>query len=686
MKFALVGNPNCGKTTLFNNLTGSTAKVGNWPGVTVDRKEGIYKGLSFPLDVIDLPGIYSLAPYSPEEAVACSYIIDEKPDLIINIIDATNLERNLYLTTQLLEIDIPILVVLNMTDLLKSKGMKIDFRQLEKELGVPVSEISAISKNGIKEMMLKGVSAAKHQRTGCSVISYSALGKDYDSIVALLRDNDTDNACFYTTRILENPEDYTALYNLSNIAEIKKNAEQTADGDFEEYIADQRYRYITDNYMKSISVDLKKASQSEKIDNILTHRLLGIPIFLVIMFVVFHLTFSENLFFVTGLPSPGVFLSGIIEAFVERITVIMSFFLISVGANADSMLHGIIIDGLFAGVGTVLSFLPLIVILFLFLSIMEDSGYMSRAAFLMDRLFRYFGVSGKAFLPLLMGFGCSVPAISATKTLESDEEKKITIMMMTGFSCGAKLPIWTVFTAALFPSNADIVVFCIYIGGIAVMCIAGIVLKKFFIKGAPTSFIMELPPYHMPRPSNVAKYLWDKCSDYIYRATTIISISTIIIWLLSNYSFSLKPVEANSIDSMLGIIGNFLRPLFIPLGFASDPQSGWKPIVAILTGLIAKEMVVATTGVLYSPGIGSVFEDEGSRTALISILPMYFTPLAGLSFMFFNLLSIPCMAAVAAAKAELKSTKSMFMVLGFWLLIAYITSFLIYTVGSIFLI
>ncbi len=682
MRVALAGNPNCGKTTLFNALTGSTAHVGNWPGVTVDRKQGKYKGLSEDIEVIDLPGIYSLSAYSPEELVARNYILHEKPDVIINIIDATNLERNLYLTTQLLETDIPVLAAVNMIDLLEKGHMTIDMQVLEAELGIPAVEISAIKNQGLKPMMEKAVEIAKDGRKGCSVLSVSSFGVKFDEMVNILKANNINHAYFRTVKILEENERNPHLDEETKrqVFSIKDSIilDEIFEGDFEAAIADWRYKYITSNYKKSVTYtrghDYK--TYSDKIDTVLTHKWFGIPIFFFIMFLCFHLTFSDNMFFITGLPSPGVFLVGVFEVVIDFLTNGMANFLVSAGIDSSSWIYGLIINGVFAGVGSVLTFIPLIMILFLFLSIMEDSGYMARGAFLMDRLLRKFGVSGKAFLPLLMGFGCSVPAIAATRTLENENEKKITIMLMTGFSCGAKLPLWTVFAAAFFPQDSDLMVFGIYVAGVVFACIFGFILKKFFFKSEASPFIMELPAYHMPQARNIFIHLWEKVKDYVTRAATVIAGSTVVIWLLSNFNFSMQMVEENSHGSMLGTIGSIIQPLFVPLGFALDIVNGWKNIVAIFTGGVAKEMVVATLGVLYG-------DAGGSGGSLASALGSIFTTPAAISFMLFNLLSVPCMAAVASARAELKSNKWMLIVVCYWFASAYIVSFLVYQIGTL---
>ncbi|MGI6161602.1 MAG: ferrous iron transport protein B [Christensenellales bacterium] len=692
MRFALAGNPNSGKTTLFNSLTGSTAHVGNWPGVTVDRKEGVYKKLKEHIDIIDLPGIYSLSPYTPEEVIARNYIIDDNPDLIINIVDATNLERNLYLTTQLLETDCPVVVALNMIDAVKKDGASIDVGVLEAKLGVPVIAISALRDDGVKELMEAAYDAAKKKRKGHSVVSESYMGEVLGKITEMLSASGITHPVFHAVKLLEEDELEMQHVEAAQKAQELKSAiklDEALGGDFEAGIADIRYRYITANLSKALVQTKKRGelTRSDKIDKVLTNKYVGIPIFLAFMFIVFHTIFSEDflgieaIFGGEAIPSLGVWLGGLAEELIALISDGLASLLMAAGAS-DWVL-GLVIDGVVAGVGAVLGFLPLILLLFLFLSIMEDTGYMARVAFLMDRVLRRFGLSGKAFLPMLMGFGCSVPAMANVRTLADDKERKLTLMLMPFFSCGAKLPVWAMIAGAIFPGSTDLVVFGIYVLGILVAVIASMILKKTLLKGAVPPFIMELPTYRLPQIRNLFIHLWDKLKHFVVRATTIIAGSTVVIWFLSNFSFTLEMVDANSAQSILGVIGNFIRPIFVPLGWASGDM-GWRAVVATLTGLIAKEMVVSTMGVLYNPGVeGDALEDEAAATALTAALAATFSPLAAISFMAFNLLSVPCMAAVAAASAELNSRKWTWITIGFWMLTAWVVSFLIFNVGSL---
>ena len=679
MRFALVGNPNCGKTTLFNVLTGSTAHVANWPGVTFDRREGVYKGASEPATIVDLPGIYSLSPYSPEEVVSRNFIIDENPDLIINIVDATNLERNLYLTTQLLETDLPIIVVLNMMDIVKKNNIDIDMATLSGKLGVPVVATSALHGVGAKDLMAKAIAAAKNKRKATSILSGSTLNDAYLGVLAMMKEKEVAHPVFHSVKLLEgdslergmHPELQGAVKNLRDAVQL----DPCFDHDFEAAIADARYKYIEQEYTQAVQKtgNLSTAKRTERIDKLLTHRVLGIPMFMLFMFIVFHLTFTEDLLFLSGIfglleegiPSPGVYLLGMTEVLIEFLSGLADSGLAALGAA--EWVHGLLIDGVLSGIGAVLSFLPQILMLFLFLSIMEDTGYMSRAAFLMDRVLQKFGLSGKAFMPLLMGFGCSVPAMMGTRTLQNEKERKLTIMLMPFFSCGAKLPIWAMLCSVIFPGRADLVIFCIYFIGIITAIIVAIILDKTVLKGPMAPFILELPAYHIPRLRSLLLHLWEKLKDFVFRATTLIAGATVIIWFLSNFSFTFQMVEANSQESILGMIGMFLRPLFIPLGFASDID-GWKNIVAIITGLIAKEMVVSTMEVLYTPGM-----DWNN----------VFSSVTALSFMAFNLLSVPCMAAVATANAEFRKAKWTWFTIGLWLATAWIISFIINIVGSL---
>ncbi len=689
LRFALAGNPNSGKTTLFNELTGATAHVGNWPGVTIDRKEGTIRGMGDETVLVDLPGIYSLSPYTPEEVVSRNYLVTEKPDAIINIVDATNLARNLYLTTQLMELDIPVVIALNMSDEVKRRGDTIDTQSLSDLLGVPVVSISALKGVGLQALTIELARVAKEGRHGYNILDTSVLGPSLNTVREALDAIDYPSAHFHAVKLLENDRLTIADPRLSGAMATVLQAQKAAqaalpkDENPESAIAALRYRWIA-AHAQSL-VKLHKPSMlstlSDKIDGILTHPILGLPIFLGFMFLMFHLTFGETLFG-TSIPGPGVWLQGLTEVpigwLADWITGLLE------GAGASPWVFGLLVDGIISGVGAVLSFVPQIMMLFLFLSILEDSGYMSRAAYIMDRLLRRFGLSGRAFLPMLMGFGCSVPAFMGTRTLETEKDRRMTMIMIPYMSCGAKAPIWAIFAAALFPKNADFVVFGIYLLGILTAVVSAIVLKRTLFKAEAAPLIIELPTYRWPKFKNTVLLMWEKLKEYVGRAGTIILLSTIVIWFLSSFTWTMRMVDANDASSILGTIGNAIRWFFIPLGFASGPD-GWKAAVAILTGLLAKEAVVSTLGVLYNPGLeGDALEDEGAHTALLASLAASFSPLAALSYMAFNLLSIPCMAAVAAMRAEMRSGKWTAITIGIWVGTAWIVSFLIYNVGLLF--
>lgn len=669
MRFALAGNPNCGKTTLFNTLTGSTAHVGNWPGVTVDRKEGLYKKLKEDISIVDLPGIYSLSPYTPEEIVARNYIIDEHPDLVINIVDATNLERNLYLTTQLMETDCPVVVALNMMDEVKKSGGSIDVKKLQAELGMPVIEISAIYANGVKQLMETAYEQACRKRAARTVLSGTPLGCAVTKMVAELTRDSVTHPLFHAVKLLEGDSVEEAHVD-KRIIELAANEREhihldpVLDNDFEAAVADLRYKYITKHFSPAYKRNnwKKGPTMTEKIDKWLTHKYLGIPIFFFFMLAIFHCTFSTSFLFVKDLPSPGVFLQDQVGGLLDFIVGLCSSVLTKIGVT--NWVHGLVVEGLLTGIASVLSFLPQIVLLFLFLSILEDSGYMARAAFLMDKPLRKFGISGKAFLPLLMGFGCSVPAMMGTKTLETERDRRFTVMLIPFFSCGAKLPVWLMFASIFFKKYTDLAVFGIYAIGVITAMLAGIILKKFVFKGEAATFIMELPTYHMPRVKNIALLLWEKVKDFITRASTIIAGASVLVWFLANFGLDLKPVDVpNSAESLLGQIGSALAWIFKPLGFASGAD-GWKPVVAILTGLIAREVVVSSLEVLYTT--------TDSLVAAFGGIP------AALSFMAFILLSVPCMAAIATMHGEMNSKKWTAGALVFWTVTAWIVSFIIY--------
>lgn len=703
MRVALAGNPNSGKTTLFNTLTGSSARVGNWPGVTVDKREGTYRFREQQqtvekIHIVDLPGIYSLSPYTPEEVIARQFIMDEKPDLIINIVDATNLERNLYLTTQLLEIDIPVVVALNMMDIIEREGSEIDARALSEKLGVPVVPISALHTNNVKTLLATGVNYARQARQGVSCIAATPLGGLYEEVSKLVQAHNIAHRVFHTIKLIEDDsiEQRHASSLTSAVQHLKIAFEKEhPDIDYEAEVADLRYKFIT-NEVKPAVVKIHRnrgVTRSEKIDAVLTHRVWGMPVFLFIMFAAFHFIFAEDFLFLKRLaivektiPSIGVLLQNYMGDF-QRMVGHLS---VTVLENADAApwAIGLLVDGLINGICAVLTFLPQILLLFLFLSILEDSGYMARVAFLMDRPLRRFGLSGKAFLPMLMGFGCSVPAMMGTRTLENDREKRLTLMLIPFFSCGAKLGIWTIIVAAVFPSNTDLVIFGIYLTGIVVAVMAAMVLKKLVFRNGKTNFVLELPMYRWPRFKNTMHYLWEKIKGFLITVTTTVALATLIIWFLQNFNFHLQLLPpGHSAESILGQIGSSLTWLFVPLGFGLGPEA-WRLVVAILTGLVAKELVSATLGVLYIPGFSaeSLETTEGANVLIAALAALaVFTPLAAISFMIFNLLCIPCFVAVGTAHAELKSFKWTAFTLCFWFATAWIVTFLVYQTGALLL-
>lgn len=721
LKFALAGNPNCGKTTLFNALTGSTAHVGNWPGVTVDKKEGVYKKCAEPIGILDLPGIYSLSPYTPEEVIARNCILDEKPDLIINIVDATNLERNLYLTTQLMEIEVPVVVALNMMDAVERAGDKVNAKTLEDELGIPVAEISALKGKGIKELMDKAYSASKRRREAVSVLGASKLSGAIAEVKALLYGSGVKDPLFHAIKLVESDEievkAHPDAYKLVEEYKVKISDDVFGD-DFEAIVADERYKYISKHFAKAFvrrNGESVKLSKSDKADKVLTHRIWGIPVFAVILFLVFHLTFSENFLYLAnalpegwvslagtwgegifgssdGIASPGVILFNLLDAITSSISDAIGG---AMEGTTSAWAQGLVVDGIFGGLFSVLSFLPQILVLFMFFSILEDSGYMARVAFILDRIFRKFGLSGRAFMPMIMGFGCSIPAMINTRTLADDKERTATIRVIPFFSCGAKLPILVAIAGGIVQffgvSNSDAITYGMYILGIAVAIIAVIVMRNTTMRGDTPPFIMELPAYHAPQAKALAIHLWDKTKHFIKKAFTIILASTILIWFLLHFSWNwtyLPDEEMGS--SILAGIGQLIQPLFTPLGFGSQLGAyGWVFVVAAFMGLIAKENVIAGFGTMAAvimAASGGMYDAEadadGVTAAAIMIEQTGITIPALISFIAFNMTTIPCFAAVATAKAELGSKKTFNCTLVFWLVTSYIVGTVVYLVGS----
>ena len=733
--FALAGNPNCGKTTLFNSLTGSTAHVGNWPGVTVDKRDGVYKKCAEPISIVDLPGIYSLSPYTPEEVIARNYILDEKPDCVINIVDATNLERNLYLTTQILEMDVPVVIALNMMDVLDKAGDKLDEKELEKRLGVPVVKISALKEVGLADLMNKAYNECKKKREGTTVLSDSALAHLIGDVKIALKGNGVANPLFHAVKLVEGDEIEVGMHKdvVGMVDEFKKTFDdEVFGGDFEALVADGRYKYISKHFapvLKKHSEGAQVITKSDKADKVLTHKIWGIPIFIVIMFFIFHFTFSENLFYLNGftesqawmpsledlgynmdnfgvkllaciydgtLYSPGVVINNVWN----NIIVGELFGLIQgaiEGSGAAPWVVGLINDGIIEGIGAVLSFLPPILVLFLFFSILEDSGYMARIAFILDRMFRKFGLSGRSFLPMIMGFGCSVPAMINTRTLADEKERTATIRVIPFFSCGAKLPILTAVSGAIVAyfgiGDAGIITFCMYLLGIVTAIVTVLLMRNTSLKGETPPFIMELPAYHAPQFKNLMAHLWDKTKHFVKKAFTIILLSTVLIWVLTHFSFDWRLLADEEInESILAGIAKLVQPLFTPLGFGSQlGKYGWVFAVAAVAGLIAKENVIATFSTLAACLVAAVnidfggldiMAEEGVDAVQAMIIATGITPAALIAFIAFNMTTIPCFAAVGTAKAELQDKKRFNGTLIFWILSSYIVAAMVYTIGS----
>lgn len=666
MIFALAGNQNCGKTTLFNQLTGSNQHVGNFPGVTVESKEGVIRGYKDDT-VVDLPGIYSLSPYTNEEIVTRDFLLKNKPDGIINILDATNIERNLYLSMQLIELHIPMVIALNMMDEVRANGGTIKIDKLQEELGVPVVPISASKNEGIDELIETAVRTAQNRQYPrrqdfCS----GAVHRAIHSIAHLVEDHAEriqTPSRFAATKLVEGDEPMLNALNLSdNEKDMVEHAvtemERELDTDREAALADMRYTFIDRLCADSVVKcgESKEHARSVKMDNLLTNKYLAIPIFLLIMLLIFWLTFGVI----------GSFLSDLLSQGIDFVTNVVSDALTAYGINP--VVHSLVIDGVFAGVGSVLSFIPTIVVLFFFLSILEDSGYMARVAFVMDKLLRKIGLSGRSFVPMLIGFGCSVPAIMATRTLSSERDRKMTILLTPFMSCSAKLPIYGMITMAFFPKYRALVMIGLYVLGMVVGVLMGLLLKRTLFHGKPVPFVMELPNYRLPSPKSVGMLLWDKAKDFLTRAFTVIFVATIIIWFLQSFDVRLNPVSAGD-DSMLAGIGRWIAPIFAPLGFGD-----WRASTALLTGFSAKEAVVSTFAVL-----------TGSNTANMSAaLSSIFTPLTAISFLVFTLLYTPCVAAISAVRREMNSGKAAVGVVFLQTGVAWVVAFIVYHIGLLF--
>lgn len=666
IQVALAGNPNCGKTTLFNGLTGATQYVGNWPGVTVEKKEGKYKE-DKDIKITDLPGIYSLSPYTLEEVVSREFLLNENVDVVLNIIDGSNLERNLFLTTQILELGIPTVVAINMLDVIEKRKDSIDYKKLSKELGCPVLPISALKNTGIKELMAEVKKVANTQSLPKNIYAGKVLNALNTIEASLPSSIEASRRFFYAIKLFERDDKIEASIKSKAEVSVIETVEKSMDDDSESIITDARYTYITsvikDCYKKGSKEVL---TTSDKIDRFVTNRVLALPIFALVMWFVYYISVTTVGTIVTDWTNDVLF-GEIIPPAVDR-------FLDAI--QCADWLHGLIVDGIIGGVGAVIGFVPQMLVLFFFLAILEDCGYMARVAFIMDRIFRKFGLSGKSFIPMLIGTGCGVPAVMASRTIESDRDRKMTIMTTTFIPCGAKMPIIGLIAGAIF-HGASWVAPSAYFVGMAAVIVSGIMLKKTkLFAGDPAPFVMEMPAYHMPRVVNVLRSMWERSSSFIKKAGTIILLSTIVLWFLQGFGWEKGAFGmVDDIDhSILSSIGQTFAWIFSPLGWGD-----WKAAVASVTGLIAKENVVATFGQLY--GFAEVAEEGNEFWGQLSAS---FTPLAAYSFMIFNLLCAPCFAAMGAIKREMNNTKWFWIAIGYQCGFAYICSLIVYQLGSLF--
>lgn len=665
IQVALAGNPNCGKTTLFNGLTGATQYVGNWPGVTVEKKEGKYKE-DKDIKITDLPGIYSLSPYTLEEVVSREFLLNGNVDVVLNIIDGSNLERNLFLTTQILELGIPTVVAINMLDVIEKRKDTIDYKKLSEELGCPVLPISALKNTGIKELMAQVKKAAGTKFSAKNIYAGKVLNALNTIETSLPSSIEASRRFFYAVKLFERDDKIEAAIKSKADASVIEACEKSMDDDSESIITDARYTYITsvikDCYKKGSKEVL---TTSDKIDRIVTNRVLALPIFALVMWFVYYISVTTVGTIVTDWTNDVLF--------GEIIPPAVDSFLTSI--QCADWLHGLIVDGIVGGVGAVLGFVPQMLVLFFFLAILEDCGYMARVAFIMDRIFRKFGLSGKSFIPMLIGTGCGVPAVMASRTIESDRDRKMTIMTTTFIPCGAKMPIIGLIAGAIF-HGASWVAPSAYFVGMAAVIVSGIMLKKTkLFAGDPAPFVMEMPAYHMPRTVNVLRSMWERGSSFIKKAGTIILLSTIVLWFLQGFGWEKGAFGmVDDIDhSILSSIGQTFAWIFSPLGWGD-----WKAAVASVTGLIAKENVVATFGQLY--GFAEVAEEGNEFWGQLSAS---FTPLAAYSFMIFNLLCAPCFAAMGAIKREMNNTKWFWIAIGYQCGFAYVCSLIVYQLGSL---
>ena len=670
MKFALAGNQNCGKTALFNALTGMRCHVGNFPGVTVEQKTGVIKDKP-DCTVVDLPGIYSLRPYTQEEIVTTDYILGEKPDCIINIIDATNIERNLYLTMQLMELCVPMVLALNMMDEVRANGGTIDIEKMSKELGIPVVPISAINGEGVSELVTRAYDTAKNHDLPARFdfcVAESPFHRCIHAVMHLIQDHAEEEGLpirFCASKLIESDNDIADKLKLDeNERELIEHClvqlENESGLDRNAALADMRYSFIESVVEAAVIKchESKEHLRSVAIDKVLTGKFTAIPVFLGIMLLIFWLTFNVI----------GAGLQSLLTMGIDALSGVVDGALTNYGLNP--VVHSLIIDGIFNGVGSVLSFLPVIVTLFFFLSVLEDTGYMARVAFVMDKPLRKLGLSGRSFVPMLVGFGCSVPAIMSTRTVSSDRDRKMTIMLVPFMSCSAKIPIYSVFVAAFFPGRGALVMFALYLTGILLAIMASLILNKTAFKGKPVPFVMELPNYRFPSPKSVGLLLWEKARDFLERAFSVIFIATVVIWFLQSFDIRLNYVTDSSL-SMLAGIGQFISVIFKPLGFGD-----WRFSTALISGFIAKEQVVSTLAILAGCDSGQLYAQ----------LPTLFSStLAACSFLVFTLLYTPCVAAVAAIRRELNSKLATVGIVVLQCAVAWIVAFLVYFVGGLFI-
>lgn len=679
IRIALAGNPNCGKTTMFNNLTGANQYVGNWPGVTVEKKEGKLKGKK---DVIitDLPGIYSLSPYTLEEVVSRDYILNEHPDVIVNLVDATNIERNLYLTTQLIETGVPVVIALNMADLLEKREIKIDTERLSMVLGCPIIETSALKGDGLNKLMEEAIRTANTKEVELPADIFSAdLEKAIENVKQQLPASITeDKKRWYAVKLLENDSKVSGSMSLGTAArsvveEARKALESKHDNDMESIVTDERYQFIQKVVKTTVKKAKGKLTVSDRIDQIVTNRILGIPIFIAVMFIVYYISVSTVGTFVTDWTN---------DVFVVAIQDAVSGFLKSLGAS--EMILSLVVDGIVGGLGAVLGFVPQMAILFLFLSILEDCGYMVRIAFVMDRVFRHFGLSGKSFIPLLISSGCGIPGIMASRTIEQDNDRRLTIMTATFIPCGAKLPVIALMGGVMASyatrsyEAGGLVAPLMYFLGIVAVLVAAIILKKTKpFSGKPAPFVMELPQYHIPSVKTVLMHVWERLKGFIIKAGTILFLACVVMWFLGGFGFaedgSFGMVESG--QSLLAVIGGVFAPIFAPLGFGE-----WQPVAASLSGFTAKEAIVSTMGVL-----ANVSEDLAEEASVVApAVAMWFpSAMAAFSFLLFNMLDSPCLAAIATMAQQMQSKKWFWFAIIFQNLFAYVVCLIVYQLGSV---